>query len=96
MSTQVKRILVVIPEKMLREELHWFQEDMGEYAVRTYLIKKPEVIAEKGENVNQILTESEKRFIEDYRMLIKEIGKKERPSFTQALEKCLRKVLGHE
>ena len=49
MSAQVKRILVVIPEKMLREELHWFQEDMGEYAVRTYLIKKPEVIAENLE-----------------------------------------------
>jgi len=49
MTTQVKRILVVLPEKMLKDELCWFEDNMGEYAVRTYLIKKPEIIAENLE-----------------------------------------------
>jgi hypothetical protein len=48
MSAQ-KRILRVIPEKMLREELGWFQEKMGEFAVRTYIIRKPEIIAKNLE-----------------------------------------------
>jgi len=49
-SAKVNGIQIVIPEKMLEKELHYFQgtmhECMSEYAVRTYLIRKPETIAD--------------------------------------------------
>jgi len=45
----MKIILIVIPEKVIKEEFPWFQESMGEYAVRTYVIRKPEIIAENLE-----------------------------------------------
>jgi hypothetical protein len=56
MLAKLKRIQIFIPERFLQEELPWFQMNMGEYAVRTYLIRKPETIAENlelvGINVN--------------------------------------------
>lgn len=70
MSTQIKGILVVIPEKMLKQELCWFQEDMGEFAVRTYLINNPEIITKnlKLAGINAWFykyRDEEKEFIED-------------------------------
>jgi len=49
MSAKIKRILIVIPEKMIEQELPWFHENMGEYAVRTYISRNPEIIAKNIE-----------------------------------------------
>jgi len=70
MSAKIKRIVRVIPEKMLKEELHWFQEKMGEFAVRTYVIRKPEIIAKNleliGINVRfDKYRDEEKKFVEE-------------------------------
>jgi hypothetical protein len=49
MSDQVKRILIVFPEETLAHELSWFHENMGKFAVRTCILRKPEIIASNVE-----------------------------------------------
>jgi len=44
MFAHIKRMALVIPEKTIEQELPLFHDYMREYAVRTYLIKKPEIL----------------------------------------------------
>jgi hypothetical protein len=39
-----RRIMIEIPEKHLTDEIGWFRDGMGEDAVRTYLLKHPDII----------------------------------------------------
>ena len=39
-----RRIMIEIPEKDLEKEFGWFRREMGEYAVRVFLIKHPNII----------------------------------------------------
>ena len=46
--------MIEIPEEDLRKEFRWLRQGMGEWAVRAYLVKHPQII-EKSLNLEYLV-----------------------------------------